>query len=126
LDLVVNERKTKYMVMSTSSTKRTPQSISIDNRTFEGVSQFRYLGALVNSQNEISDCINDKIQKENRAYFANQTFFKSKLITRNTKVKIYRTLVRPVATYGSETWTLKARDENALRYFERKILRRIF
>jgi sorting nexin-29 len=27
--LVVNERKTKYMVMSTSSIKRTPQSISI-------------------------------------------------------------------------------------------------
>jgi hypothetical protein len=123
--LVVNERKTKYMVMSTSSTKRTPQSISIGNRAFEGVSQFRYLGALVNSQNEISDCIN-KIQKGNRAYFANQNFFKSKLITKNTKVKIYRTLVHPVATYGSETWTLKARDENALRCFERNILRRIF
>jgi hypothetical protein len=34
--------------------------------------------------------------------------------------------VRPVVTCGSETWTLKARDENALRSFERKILRRIF
>jgi hypothetical protein len=43
-----------------------------------------------------------------------------------TKVKIYRTLVRPVVAYGSETWTLKAGDENALRCFERKILRRIF
>jgi sorting nexin-29 len=73
--LVVKEWKTKYMVMSTSSTKRTPQSISIGNRAFEGVSQFRYLGALVNSQNEISDCINDKIQKGNRAHFANQNFF---------------------------------------------------
>jgi hypothetical protein len=48
------------------------------------------------------------------------------LITRNTKVKIYMTLVRPVVTYGSETWTLKARDENALRCSERKILQRIF
>jgi hypothetical protein len=112
--------------MSTSSTKRTPQSISIGNRTFEGVSQFRYLGALINSQNKISDCINDKIQKGNRAYFANQKMFMSKLITRNTNVKIYRTSVRPVVTYGSETWTLKAGDENALRCFERKILRRIF
>jgi hypothetical protein len=34
--------------------------------------------------------------------------------------------VRPVVTYGSETWTLKARDENALRCSERKMLRRIF
>jgi sorting nexin-29 len=66
--LVVNERKTKYMVMSTSSTKRIPQSNSIGNRTFEGVSQFGYLGALVNIQNEISDCINDKIQKGNSIF----------------------------------------------------------
>jgi hypothetical protein len=64
------------MAISTSSTKRSPQSISIGNRTFEGVSQFRYLRALVNSQNEISDCINDKIQKRNRAYFANQKFLR--------------------------------------------------
>jgi hypothetical protein len=34
--------------------------------------------------------------------------------------------VHPVVTYGSETWTLKAGDENALRCFERKILWRIF
>jgi hypothetical protein len=34
--------------------------------------------------------------------------------------------VRPIVTYESETWTLKAGDENALRCFETKILRRIF
>jgi hypothetical protein len=121
--LIVNEGKTKYMVMSTS---RIPQNINIGNRTFEGVSQFRYLGALVNGQNEISDCIKDRIQNGNRAYYANLKLFKSKLLTRNTKVKIYRTLVRPVVTYGSETWKLKTGEKNALRYFERKIVRRIF
>jgi hypothetical protein len=88
--LMVNEGKTKYMFMSTS---RTPHKINIGNRTFEGVSQFRYLGALVNSQNEISDCIKDRIQNGNKAYYANLKLFKSKLLTRNTKVKIYRTLV---------------------------------
>jgi hypothetical protein len=121
--LVVNKGKTKYMVMSTS---RTPQNINIGNRTLEGVSQSRYLEALVNSQNEISDCIKDRIEKRNKAYFANLKLFKSKLLTRNTKVKIYRTLVRPVVTYGSETWTLKTGEKNALRCFERKILRRTF
>jgi hypothetical protein len=108
------------------STSRTPQNINIGNRTFEGVSQFIYLGALVNSQNEISDCIQDRIQNGNKAYFDNLKLFKSKLLTRNTKVKIYRILVRPVVTYGSETWTLKTGEKKALRCFERKILRRIF
>jgi hypothetical protein len=40
-------------------------------------------------------------------------------------MKIYKTMIRPVAAYSSETWTLTAKDEN-LRIFERQILRKIF
>jgi hypothetical protein len=41
-------------------------------------------------------------------------------------MKIYKTMIRPVVTYSSETWTLTAKDENNLRIFERQILRKIF
>jgi len=42
------------------------------------------------------------------------------------KIKLYKTLIRPVLSYGSETWVLSKSDEAILGVFERKILRAIF
>jgi hypothetical protein len=39
---------------------------------------------------------------------------------------IYITLVTPVVTHASETWTLTEKDEMRLRIFERQVLRKIF
>ena len=42
------------------------------------------------------------------------------------KLKLYRTVIRPIVTYASETWVLKENIIQKLLVFERKILRRIF
>jgi hypothetical protein len=49
-----------------------------------------------------------------------------KFLKRNTKIKIYKTIIKPAVTYSSETRTLTAKDENNLRIFERQILRKMF
>jgi hypothetical protein len=50
----------------------------------------------------------------------------SRLLSRNVKVKIYKTIIIPVVLYGCETWSLMLREEHRLRVFENRVLRRIF
>jgi hypothetical protein len=70
--------------------------------------------------------IAERLAKGNKTYYANAKLIKSKFPMRNTKMKIYEMMIRPVVTYSSQTWTLTAKDENNLRIFERQILRKIF
>jgi hypothetical protein len=49
-----------------------------------------------------------------------------RLLSRNVRVKIYKTIILPVVLIGCETWSLKLREEHKLRVFENRVLRRIF
>ena len=50
----------------------------------------------------------------------------SSLLFKNTKNKMYVTLLLPVVMYGCETWLLTSREERRLMLFENRVLRRIF
>jgi hypothetical protein len=95
--------------------------LKIDNFAFENVENFNYLGS-----NKVNIEVVERIAKGNKAYYANLKLIKSKLLKKNTKMEIYKTMVRPVVMYASETLTLTAKGENNLRIFERQILRKIF
>jgi hypothetical protein len=49
----------------------------------------------------------------------------SRLLSRDVKVKIYKTIILPLVLYGCETWSLTSREEHRLRVFENRVLRRI-
>ena len=49
-----------------------------------------------------------------------------RLLSKNLKIKIYRTIILPIVLYGCGTWSLTLREERKLRVFENKVLRRIF
>jgi len=49
-----------------------------------------------------------------------------KLLSENTKIKKYRTVILPLVLYGCETWSLTLREDCRLRVFENRVLRRIF
>jgi len=47
--------------------------------------------------------------------------FVFKLLSKNSKIKIYRIIILPVVLYGCETWSLTLREERKLRVFEENI-----
>jgi hypothetical protein len=80
----------------------------------------------VNSDNSIEEEIQYRITLGNKAYYANKFFFKSRLVSKKSKLKLYWSIIRPTVTHGCETWGLKGTIKNKLMVFERKVLRRIF
>ena len=62
----------------------------------------------------------------NACYRLVQNLLFSRLLSKSLKIKIYRTIILPVALYGCETWSLTLQEESKLRAFENMVLRRIF
>jgi hypothetical protein len=55
-----------------------------------------------------------------------QNLLSYRLLFKNIKIRIYKTIILAVVLYGCETWTLTLREEHRLREFENMVLRRIF
>src|SRR5215510_9342015 len=50
-------------------------------------------------------------------------FLSFRLLFKNLKIKIYRTIILPVVLYGCETWSLTLREVHRLMVFENRVLR---
>ena len=55
-----------------------------------------------------------------------QNLLSSRFLAKNLKIKIYRTIIFLVVSYGCENWSLPLREERRLRIFENRALKRIF
>jgi hypothetical protein len=64
----------------------------------------------MSQKKEITNCL----IVANRAHFGLKSQLESQLLSKNTKILIYKTLVRPVFTYATETWTTTKNDERRL------------
>jgi hypothetical protein len=101
-------------------------NLKTGKKPFERVKQFKYLGETLTNQNSIHDKIKSRLKSGNACYHSVQNLLFFSLLSKNVKVKIYRTVILPVVLCGCETWSLKLRKEGRLRIFENRVLRRIF
>jgi hypothetical protein len=99
------------------------QNIRTANESFENVTTFKYLGTTLTNQNDIHDEIKSTLNSGNACSHSVQNLLSSRLISKNLKIKIYRTVILPVVLYGCETWSLTLGEEHRLRVFENRVLR---
>jgi hypothetical protein len=161
--LEINVEKTKYMLLSCHQNVGRNPEIKIGNRSFENVSELKYLGTTVTNQNLIQEEIymslschqiigrNPEIKIGNRSfgnvselkymettvtnknliqeetkrrsnsgiayytYHSVQNLLSSHLLSKNLKIRIFKTIILSVVPYGCETSSLTLREEHRLR-----------
>jgi hypothetical protein len=70
--------------------------------------------------------IKSRLKSGSACYHSVQNLLSSRLLSKSTKIRVHRTIILPVVLYGCETWSLTLREEQRLRVFENRVLRRMF
>ena len=100
--------------------------MKIDNSSIERVEEFKYLGTTLTDQDSIQEEIKSRLKLGNACCYSVQNLLSSRLLFKNLKIKIYRTIILPVVLHGCKTWSLILREERRLRVSENRVLRRVF
>jgi len=118
--LRINEEKTKYMINTRNKVRfRNEKHLQICIYEFERVGEFKYLGSIITENSDNNTEIKARIIARNRSHYSVLPPLRSKAVSRTTKIRKYKTIIRPVVLYGSEAWCLTANDEKNLRIWER-------
>ncbi|XP_075979935.1 uncharacterized protein LOC142979060 [Anticarsia gemmatalis] len=124
--LRISHEKTEYLHMKRYKNTRVARNdLYVGDTTYKGVSKFKYLGCTITDTNTREEEIDIRVQNTLRCSAALHKVLVSGLLSRSTKIRIYKTVIRPILMYGCEAWTLTQKEENKLLVAERKVLRKI-
>ena len=121
LGLKLNAQKCKVMRMNTLKEDK----VMIGREEVEDVEEFVYVGTTVTKEGGGTEDIKKRLSKAPGAFFNSKKIWNTRSIGRNTKIKLFKTLVRPVLLYGCEAWKLIVAEEKKLDRFQFTCLRRI-
>jgi sorting nexin-29 len=122
MNLQSNQNEIKYAPVIKNECANGPVHKEIGSYKFETVCIFNYLGSEVNCKNDVSDEIKKRVLAADKCLHGLRKHLKSRLISRKTRIMMYKVPVRPMPSYASEARPLSGLDEIILSIFLKEIL----
>ena len=118
----ISKVKTEIMMLS-----RMPQevNISLEGQALQQCTNFKYLGVMFNNKSDPQLEITHRINKFSNNLHLLYPLMKDRNIPRKVKIIIYISILRPVLTYGHESWTLTTKTRSQIQAAEMRVLRLI-
>lgn len=117
---IINHNKTKYIILNRREINfRKYEIMKVENHSFKRVFHFNYLGSILTNDKDTEKEIDNRLKK---CYYGLGKLLSAKDISKNLKIQIYMTLIRPVVLYSSVTWPLRKGEQIMLEGFERKMI----
>jgi len=79
------------MILSHNLNSGQNHNIRIANESFKNMAKFKYMGTTLTDQNDMHDEIKSRLNSGNACYYSIQNILSSHLISKNLKIKIYKT-----------------------------------
>jgi hypothetical protein len=108
--LEVNVEKTKYMFMSYHQNVEHSHNLLIANKSFEKLTNLKYLGKTATNQNYIHKEIKRRLDSGSGCYYLVQNLLSPHFLSKSLTMAIYKNIILLVL-YGFETWYLTLREE---------------
>ena len=108
--LKVNVDKGKLLRINS----RSNDAVEVNGQGIEDVHQFVYRGATVSKEDGGTQDIHNSEVKAKGVFLRLKKNWSSNSISRRSKVRLYKTMVKPVLMYDCETWKMNKSDENKI------------
>ena len=123
LNMEISLKKTKCLSTSKANQKC---EIKLGDTILEQVAKFNYLGVEISSNGNLREVVKTQVTKGARiSGCLNNLIWRNRYMSAESKVRIYKTSVRPVLTYAAETRADTITTQQLLRTTEMRIIRTI-
>ena len=120
--LRVNAGKTEVLVCSKDGEAEVTVK-DVRNTALKQVKTFKYLGSVIQEKGGCQEEVKARVKAAWLKWRETKGVVCDRRIPRRVKIKIYKTVIRPVLMYGAETWALRKQEENLLVRTEMRMIR---